>query len=281
MACFHPLLAWRTRSGEVVLWKEQKDATALRLPCGGCLGCRKARAREWALRCHLEAQQHQHTSFTTLTYDEVHLPITLTRRHLQLFLKRLRSATAQPFRFFASGEYGEKSARPHYHALLFGIPHTHAATVEACWAMGNTRTEVATPARIAYCAGYAAKKIGFKLKPKEEVDPHTGEVYTWQPPFIQMSRGGRRGHGIGGHARQYTNSWRNYAVLNGQIMPVPRYLHQAWKDAASLEDQEQLLYEKSQLALTRYENATEERLRAAEQIEIQKQSEAARKRQLN
>lgn len=263
--CFHPLRAWRTQEGQVRLGRELPDSTLLRLPCGGCLGCRTARAKAWALRCQLELQQHPSAVFTTLTYDDDHLPATLEKRHVQLWLKRLRKETDRRIRFFASGEYGESNERPHYHAIVYGLQLQHRDVIERTWGAGLTHTVNVSAGAIAYVAGYTSKKIGYKLQEREAVDPSTGEVFTWQPPFIQMSRK----PGIGGHARQYAESWRLYAVMNGYKMPVPRFLHEAWKNQATPEQQEDLIYEKSQLASR---DTSETRLRAAEKIAIAKQS---------
>lgn len=246
----------------------------LLLPCGTCLGCRQAQAKAWALRCRLELQQHDAATFTTLTYEDKYLPPTLDRRHLQLFIKRLRKRVEHKLRFFASGEYGENhTRRPHYHAILFGCDTKHYDAVQSCWGMGHTRSYPVTPATINYVAGYTSKKIGFKLQAREAVDPDTGEVYTWQPPFIQMSRR----PGIGSHARDnYTTSWRMYAISDGHRMPVPRYLHEGWKRTATPQEQEELLIEKQ--TLTRY--TTEAQRLAEEQLAIARQTLAGQRRTL-
>lgn len=108
----------------------------------------------------------------------------------------------------------------------------------------------------------------------ERVDYETGEVYQWQPPFIQMSRR----PGVGGHARQWVNSWRLFAVANGHKIPVPRFLHEAWKLQATPLEVEELLFEKTKLAAHRDSSA--ERLEAAEKIAISLQAEKARGRNL-
>lgn len=79
------------------------------------------------------------------------------------------------------------------------------------------------------------------------MDYETGEIYRWKAPFLQMSRGGRTGGGIGCSARKYINSWRDFAILNGRKIPVPRYLHLAWQKAATPEQREELQREKQQL----------------------------------
>lgn len=272
MPCFHPLPAWRTQDGSITLSRQPSDSYSLRLPCGGCLGCQMAGAKAWALRCQLELQQHPQAAFTTLTYDDAHLPYTLQKEHLSLWLKRLRRATAPTrVRFFACGEYGERTARPHYHALIFGIGAAKAPLIEKTWGKGQCRTDPVTPARVAYTAGYCAKKIGWKYD-LEKFDPETGEA--WQPPFRDMSRK----PGIGAHARQWAQSWRLYAVTDGHKMPVPRYLHEAWQAVASYEEQEELTLEKIKFAILK--DSSPARLEAGEKISQAQQRLAAEKRSL-
>lgn len=91
--------------------------------CAKCIGCRQDHARDWALRCEHELRDHDKSCFLTLTYDEKHLPEdrSVDVRHLQLFFKRLRKKYGEGIRYIASGEYGDKRGRPHYHVLLFGL----------------------------------------------------------------------------------------------------------------------------------------------------------------
>lgn len=273
MACVHPLPAWRSPAGRISLGKELPDAEHLALPCGGCIGCKQARAREWALRCQLELADHDSAAFTTLTYDDKHVPPTLTKRHFQLWLKRLRHRTNRPIRFFACGEYGERTQRPHYHAILFGCRDTADPEIQSVWPHGFTRTYNATPATIAYVAGYTAKKINRLVKTVvEQVDPTTGEVYTYQPPFLLMSRN----PGIGANARQHIESWRDHAVHNGHKVPVPRYLHDAWLETATPQQIEDLLYERYQTRKT----PTQQELENKEQIAHARQKLKTEQRQL-
>lgn len=107
------------------------------IPCGHCIGCRLEYSRQWANRCLLEMQYHEQSWFVTLTYDDQHVPrryygapdtgvafpsLTVCRRDVQLFLKRLRKAIEpQTIRFFGCAEYGPVTKRPHYHLILFGL----------------------------------------------------------------------------------------------------------------------------------------------------------------
>lgn len=72
----------------------------------------------------LEAVQHAENAFVTLTYSDDQLPIDLSvsPREISLFSKRLRKARGRQTRYFAVGEYGDTTGRPHYHLALFGQP---------------------------------------------------------------------------------------------------------------------------------------------------------------
>lgn len=246
MPCTLPLHAYRIPGGKARLGRAPPNTDTLYLPCGQCLGCQTSRAKEWALRCHLEQQQHECGAFSTITYEDRWMPPTLEKRALQLFLKRVRAKlpSARPIRFFACGEYGATTGRPHYHALLFGASDQDQQLIQDSWHFGHIKTETMSPQRIAYTAGYTTKKLADKYRFRrygDQVDPTTGEVYTYQPPFLQMSRR----PGIGGHARDHASSWRSYAIHNGIKMPVPRFYHQAWETSATEEQIAQLAEERA------------------------------------
>lgn len=141
--------------------------------CGQCLSCRTQRRRIWQHRILLEALLHEHTSFVTLTYSDGHLPLdsSLRPRDLTLFLKRLRKVHSSPIRYFACGEYGETTRRPHYHLALFGFggcqwsrTRAYRATccdscslIQSTWGLGNVFLGTLEPASATYIAGYVTK----------------------------------------------------------------------------------------------------------------------------
>lgn len=257
MPCYFPIPAWRGSGGlslrEPVVRKG--DEEFLRLPCGSCLGCRMSRAREWAIRCSLELQVHEESCWATLTYDDSSLPLTLSKGDLSGWLKRLRSRVApKPVRFFASGEYGERTSRPHYHAILFGV--RDPSPIKATWPHGFVRVDPLSPAAIAYVAGYCSKKVGWREECGERIDYSTGELYDYQPPFVLMSRR----PGIAGHARSFWRSWRRHAVWQSQEVPVPRFLHAAFLANASPGD---LLLLESELSAIRAASVSDRASRAA------------------
>lgn len=97
------------------------DGAAIEAPCGQCNPCRITKRQEWVFRIMIELRENKFAYFVTLTYNPEHLPDkgTLVKRHLQLFWKKLRERHDSKIRYIAVGEYGDKSDRPHYHAIIF------------------------------------------------------------------------------------------------------------------------------------------------------------------
>lgn len=127
--------------------------------------CRINRRREWTARCLLETLGHESSSFVTLTYGDAPTDGSVSVRTLQAFLKRLRSSFG-PVRFLGVGEYGSRSWRPHYHAVLFGLSLSQSDLL-AVWSggewtngsPGHVLTGDVTPQSAAYVCGYTVKKM--------------------------------------------------------------------------------------------------------------------------
>lgn len=263
MPCYWPRSAWLGPGGSPV-FREPPDGAGyvpLRLPCGGCIGCRIKVARDWTIRCLLELREHDDATWATLTYDDDHLPPTLVKPHLSGYLKRLREAVftrawrAAPtadltpperralrqqirqdtaVRFFGVGEFGDRTNRPHYHVILYGVARDDPL-VQLAWKFGHVRSDPVTPQSIAYTAGYAQKKIRRHYGPARSFIVPDGErlaVLKHQEPFRLCSRR----PGIAGSARRFTTSWRDSAIHRGVPVSVPRYLHNAWREIASEND---------------------------------------------
>lgn len=129
--------------------------------CGQCKCCRIDRARLWTSRILLESRLHDHNVFVTLTYSPDSLPPggTLVKRHLQLFLKLLRKKMApRKIRFFAVGEYGDESGRPHYHACLFGVSRFDEPDLRESWPHGFVHVDDLTEGTAGYVSQYVVKK---------------------------------------------------------------------------------------------------------------------------
>lgn len=227
MKCYSPLRVGRGRvnlkSGKQSITFDMKEyiGQRLELPCGKCPACRADQSMMWSVRCYQEASLHKQNSFITLTYDEANVPPELQKEDLQKFFKRLRHHYGK-FRYFACGEYGEQTRRPHYHALIFG--HDFLAGAESLdekhfinpvlteiWGQGHTVVDPVNMATCCYVSGYTNKK---------NADPDT---------FTLMSR--RPGIGHDWLDAFSDDLRRNGTVaIEGREYAIPkRYL--AWKDA--------------------------------------------------
>ncbi len=131
--------------------------------------------------------------------------VSLVVSHWQDFAKRLRHRSGR-FRFYHCGEYGETTARPHYHAAIFGLdfsadrelfkrgnnPLWTSPLLEELWGHGFATIGKLTAETAQYVAGYIQKKLtgtkGRDFYETDQVDEHTGEVFSLKPPYSTMSR---------------------------------------------------------------------------------------------
>lgn len=194
MACSMPLAGWYSnelnesgKRGVVFNPRKAFLDMPLELPCGKCEGCRADQSLAWSIRAYHEATQHEKNCFITLTYSDAHLPDdgAIDKRALQLFFKRLRKRIApEKLRYFACGEYGEKTGRPHYHAIIFGLDfldarrtmlnstlYTHPV-LETTWGLGQVAIDSVNFRSICYTCGYVTKKIS---------DPDTFSLMSRRP----------------------------------------------------------------------------------------------------
>lgn len=184
----------------------------IEIPCGKCLGCRLDYSRDWATRCMLELQYHDSSYFVTLTYDDDHIEknriyypdletgeafehFTLSKRDFQLFMKKLRKYTGQKLRYYACGEYGSKTFRPHYHAIIFGlelddlVPYKRngkywyyiSKRLSEIWDNGFVVVGEVTWETCAYTARYIMKKL-------DGIDKMLFDDFGVEPEFTLMSR---------------------------------------------------------------------------------------------
>lgn len=214
MPCYFPVHGWKARHVNAtgkrsVVFNVRAGYRDLpvTLPCLRCIGCRLEYSRQWALRCMHEAQLHEENCFLTLTYDDEHLPSngSLVPRDLTLFWKRLRKwLDGERVKYFACGEYGERTSRPHYHACVFGVDFPdkqlhkevngnrlyRSAALERLWGNGACMSGAVTFESAAYVARYVTKKVTGPDASAwyQWTDPETGEVHSVEPEFVRMSR---------------------------------------------------------------------------------------------
>lgn len=182
------------------------------VPCGKCLSCLSNKRVDWAFRLMQEYKVSRSAYFVTLTYDRKNLAkadYQLSKRDVQLYLKRLRkNDSSNRIRYYAVGEYGSDTQRPHYHILLFNTSELH---VRKSWQKGIVHVGSVTEASVSYCLKYIVQpELALKGK---------------QKPFSLMSRG----YGIGAHYLDdaiiawHRSGDKNYTVIQGRQGRLPRF----------------------------------------------------------
>lgn len=147
------------------------------VPCGKCEACLARRARDWMIRLREEKKDSSYACFVTLTYDDEHLPredrkvydwmidqevifkdVPVHRvRDCQLFLKRLRKDNPDvKIRYFLVSEFGPKTLRPHYHAIIFNLRRERCtkAYIASKWQNGFVEVSKVEDGHIAYVTKY-------------------------------------------------------------------------------------------------------------------------------
>jgi len=104
-------------------------------------------------------------------------------------------------RYYAVGEYGDRTRRPHYHACIFGHDFTENSILfkdepnrlwinlelEKCWGLGEVKVGALTFETARYTASYVQKKLRAKQR-YVRVDEETGECIPLVQPRAFMSR---------------------------------------------------------------------------------------------
>lgn len=147
----------------------------LNLPCGKCEECHRDYATTWAVRCALEAEQHEHNWFITLTYNDIWLPKNgqCSKKDVQEFIDKLANGhKKRTFKYWLAGEIGPLTHRAHYHMILFNYPLPdikiigkkdngftiyESEFISKNWGKGFVQIGLAGDDAAAYCAKYAAK----------------------------------------------------------------------------------------------------------------------------
>lgn len=261
MTCFHPLTAYQYKyrkndNGKSLvvfdfakvykefgsLWSQHVDE--VKLPCGHCIGCRLSQARDWAVRiCHETAlYASDRCFFLTLTYNDdsiQHLRqmsslkdhkvyYSLSKRDLQLFMKRLRKKFGSGIRFYACGEYGSLNQRPHYHVIVWNLDlpdlqlwrkdgqsyYFRSTILESLWPFGFSVVGRVSFDSACYVARYCTKKITGDMAQ----DHYFGRT----PEFSLMSRR----PGVGSRwLEKYSSDVYNYDVVIFKHLKLrpPRY----------------------------------------------------------
>lgn len=201
--------------------------------CGKCPECLSQKASHWASRAYYQSLESKHAFMCTLTYNNKiyergrvvgeSLPsqLKVDVRDCQLFFKRLRKAFPNnKIKYLITAEYGSRTHRPHYHAIIFGlklvdiVPYKKSKrgnkiyisrTLEKIWQHGICTVDSIniTPSIVRYCTKYCVKDSGN------------------DDTFMLVSQG----IGVNEMLRRFTG--KPY-VIEGRSYPIPRIVWQQY-----------------------------------------------------
>lgn len=224
MACSNPSFF-----SHVLDWKKRP----VPIPCGKCMCCRASKVSMMEQRAKWEYNNHRTAAFVTFTYDDNHLPFengfykpTLRRNHLHRYIDTIRhnlknSRVIFPkdvdknFTFVASGEYGDKFKRPHYHVIFFGLsPSVTRSLLLKSWRNGSVSVLPVKQGCIRYVIKYLSK---------QEFGKHADSAYFdtgRESPFVMISKG--FGSGLF-RAQQWNIAKFGMMKFGQKMLPVPQY----------------------------------------------------------
>jgi hypothetical protein len=231
-----------------------------RIPCGKCLNCKKKRRSDWSLRLEHEYLYSDSALFITLTYNDASIPrnrgiATLNKKDLQDYIKRLRNSHvayvsrelgirksevknySKQIRYYAVGEYGSKTNRPHYHILLFNYDIANLKPIEAQW----KNTQTGHPLGFVDIGKVSSASINYTTK---YMFKQWGKKDIRQRPFTNMSRRPMIGTGF---LNEYKNYLREFELTTirdkkGTLRKLPKaYLYKIYtmlEDGKEVKDKE-------------------------------------------
>lgn len=217
------------------LRKERTNPTGFAsnaVPCGRCAACLERKRSNWSFRLLQEYKQAKRSYFITLTYAEN--KVSLSKDDFQRFIKRLRKDNIE-LRYYAVGEYGTHTFRPHYHMLLFiqqDLEITQDYLVNK-WSHGLIHIGLVSQASIHYTTKYQINNQRRELKSLWE---------KIEKPFALMSKGIGKNY-LTTSSRYHQDGKRFYVTYEGGIKgSLPRY----YRDK---------LFTKEEISINNYENS--------------------------
>lgn len=236
------------------------------VPCGKCLYCLNTRRNEWSFRIFQELKHARSAWFITLTYDDHNIPLsnyyvqTLVKKDLQDWLKKvtmrhnrheqkmLRNPKSCPVRYYAVGEYGTRTERPHYHAIIFNIDKAIIAKCLDSWKHGFFQMGDVNSASIRYTTKYVINK-------KAEDQGHISKELR-EPGFAIMSTRPPIGFQYNEAMNYHRSTW-NLTVKNenGVMQPLPRIYRNKFFSQDELEYlKDELIQMSDEKSIERYNN---------------------------
>lgn len=235
------------------------------VPCGHCEECIDGKRLSWSIRLQAEKKHAFNSYFITLTYRDGEHQGVLVKEDLQRFFKKYRRRIDRKYgkpvwvnkdtgvftykkpargskmhktievpeeyklKYYAVGEYGGKTFRPHYHAIVYNVD---IKEMHKAWDKGFTRQGQCNEARINYVTSYVINKQEYGKRKK----------YC---PFAIMSKGLGKVY-IDEATKKYhlAHFESTITLAGGKRVPMPRYIKERiWTCSTAIE----LLGEKNRI----------------------------------
>lgn len=239
--------------------RDKITAQWMALPCGKCPSCMKRRTSGWSFRLMKEGERSETALFVTLTYDTKYVPLTkngfmtLNKRDIQTYMKRLRKLSETKLKYYVCGEYGSKRDRPHYHMIIF---NADAEKVERAWSEYKAGFGY-VPFGSIYIGEVNEASIGYTLKYMQKpgkIPKHKND--DRQKEFSLMSKGLGQNYITDAMIKWHKNDLVNrmyVPIKDGKKIAMPRY----YKDKVYSDTQKLLINNHLKIVMTEAEEKLE------------------------
>lgn len=212
------------------------------VPCNKCPACAARRVSGWSFRLMQQHKIADTALFLTLTYDTAHVPLskngymTLSKTsytiksfpngqikktqhssHLQQFFKNLRKAqfgnAKGNIKYYACGEYGGRTNRPHYHVILF---NAKIELIQKAWEYGQIHYGMnVNEASVGYTLKYMSKPTRIPMHQNDDRIPE----------YAIMSKGIGKNYLTPAIMRWHNQSheFMHCVLPDGKKIAMPRY----------------------------------------------------------
>lgn len=191
------------------------------VPCGTCVNCMVKKQQDWIFRLSQELKNSISNYFVTLTFNEENLK-DIEKRELQLFFKTLRNYGAT-FKYFAVGEYGTESERPHYHIAFFGM--NDITLVEKYWTKGFVHIKPVYEESLPYLTSYLVTSHDELHKPFRLMSKGLGISYVDKYKKFHKTTANSITRLKGGHQINIPRYYREKIFSRGEILIINQKNH--------------------------------------------------------
>lgn len=202
------------------------------VPCGRCEACIQRKRADWTIRLLTSEKICSNAYFITLTYSDKNLPFdvdgiiergldpcrsqpVVLKSDLQDLFKRYRKKVGKTdLQYYAVGEYGTHTLRPHYHLIVFNVDLERflEAWTKGQDPIGRVHVGKVTKQSVNYVTSYVVNKYKYDKRKK-------------YPPFSLMSKGIGKQF-VTDEMKKYFKSKFTSVITTegGEKYALPRYL---------------------------------------------------------